>query len=366
MLPGNTYTIEMVRALKTYGNITLMCSEKSHIKEENVKVVSVFYTGGKRKVAAVYAYLKGLVVFIKELLFGSYDILHIETFKSYKSEIPLILIFKKKSTELVCTVHNVLPRESKNDVFNDSGRKLSRFYHNCNKLIVHNEISKRALMDFFGVNEGKIRVVPHGTYHADAENVCYPHNEVAFLTFGAIREYKGIDLLLDAIRIIPENKRIKMHFYIAGGQNRELDPTDYVKLVEEYKLERFVTLEIRRVKDEEVSILFGKADACIFPYRQIWGSGALLMAYTYNKPVIASDVDAFIEETNNGGTGLLFKKNSAESLSEAIIKFANLSGDEIKQYKMNIRELVESKYNWEISAKKTYNVYKECKIKNEH
>ena len=108
----------------------------------------------------------------------------------------------------------------------------------------------------------------------------------------------------------------------------------------------------------EIEKLYEKTDYCVFPYREIYGSGSLLMAYSYGKPVIASDVSAFREETDEGRCGILFRNKDIGDLAKALEKAAALTEEESETFSNNIRKLTENKYNWEMTANKTVLIYK--------
>ena len=359
MLPGNTYTMELVDKLKKFADITLLCNRDYRIKVQGVTIKPELYNGGSAKVLSVIHYLYALCATIKELLFGNYDVVHIQTFKAYKYEIPLYSVCKAKGYTLVCTVHNVLPRETKNDLWSDNGKKVSEFYAKCDKLIVHNENCKRMLIENLGTEKSKIHVIPHGAYGLFFNEISENLNkkEKTFLSFGTIREYKGIDVLIRAIALIPEKIRENMTFIIAGKQNFKLDNTDYDGMIKQLNISSQVRFFNRRIEDSELHELFIKADACIFPYRAISGSGALLMAYSFGTPVIASNIPTFVEETEGGKTGLLFQALDPQALADAIEHFYHMEPNQIKQYKENIQLLVSNKYNWEKSAKLTAELY---------
>lgn len=73
---------------------------------------------------------------------GSYDVVHVQSFKDAKYEIPLYCKNKKYIPRLVHTVHNLLPHEA-----SAGDRELySRFYNCCDLLVVHNEYCRQLLM----------------------------------------------------------------------------------------------------------------------------------------------------------------------------------------------------------------------------
>lgn len=152
--------------------------------------------------------------------------------------------------------------------------------------------------------------------------------------------------------------RRRVHITIAGKQYPKLDGSDYQTMIKERKLEESVSFIKRHISDEELPAMFEKADFLLFPYRHIYGSGALLMAYTYKKPVIVSNIPAFVEETDDGRTGLIFESENPQALAEAICQAVALGENERKQYQAAICELAAEKYNWEKSALDTVTVYK--------
>ena len=380
-LPESTYTLELVKELCRYVDLTVFCKKSVTVLQQDMQMKEKegkterhkiewkkkFYSGGKGKVQAILEYGKGLYDLEREIRKGKYDVVHVHTFKDARYEIPLYCRTKKYCRHLIHTVHNLLPHEAE-----ESDRKLySEFYDTCDLLIVHNEYCKKLLMEDFKIEEKKIRVIPHGSYTVPKKEEMEKEAEKAvksgqkkpdrktFLQFGIIRKYKGVDILLEAVSMIPESERQSMHFMIAGVQFPKLDSTDYRAMIKKYHLEDCVELRTSHVPDEEVSSLFAQADFCLFPYRDIYGSGALLMAYSYEKPVLASAIPAFIEETDGGKTGILFESENPEALKDAILKMQKWSAEEYQLCQSRISQLVHEKYNWASSAEKLWEAYQE-------
>ena len=95
----------------------------------------------------------------KEIKKGSYDVVHVQSFKDAKYEIPCTVKIKIHS-RLVHTVHNLLPHEA-----SAGDRELySRFYNCCDLLVVHNEYCRQLLMKEYQIPEEKICITPHGSY----------------------------------------------------------------------------------------------------------------------------------------------------------------------------------------------------------
>ena len=357
-LPNSVYVVELCRELRKYAKITIFCKKNAGTDLDGVIWKDKLYAGGKGKMAAVWEYGKGLFRLQKEIKKGSYDVVHVQSFKDAKYEIPLYCKNKKYIPRLVHTVHNLLPHEA-----SAGDRELySRFYNCCDLLVVHNEYCRQLLMKEYQIPEEKICITPHGSYTQirKEENTDFglTDRKIRFLQFGILRPYKGVDILLKALAQIPAEKREKIQVTIAGAQHPKLDPTDYGAMIRDLGLEDTVDLIKKHIPDEELDALYRQADICLFPYRDIYGSGALLMAYSYGKPVITSDIPAFREETQNGKTGILTDGEDPEKLKEAILKAADWSRKEYLDDQKEIEKLTEEKYSWKISAKILWEAYR--------
>lgn len=356
---SNNYTIDLCRELNKYADVTLLTVNNSTIKDEKFLYKKILFgTSNHNSIIKIILYAISIIKMLINILIGSYDIVHVQTFRIPSIEVKLYKFVRPFINKLVFTLHNVKSHENSKE----SKDFLSKMCIVSDKVIVHNEESKKILLkEYKDINDNKIVVIPHGIYNMKHINYKKDNEKINFITFGLIRYYKGIDILIEAINILPQEIKKKVHFTIAGKQDVTLDSTDYSGMIQKYNLNETITFIPKRISDEEVQYYFNTSDFCILPYRNIYGSGALLMSYTFNTPVIVSDVPVFIEETNNGLTGLIFKNGNIEDLSEKIINAIDLNKDEIRIKKNEIKLLVDKKYNWKESALKTI----ECYIQND-
>ena len=77
-----------------------------------------------------------------------------------------------------------------------------------------------------------------------------------------------------------------------------------------------------------------------------------MIAYYYNLPVIASDIDGFKERVEDGVNGMLFKSKSADDLKEKIIKAAKMTDDEKSKMKGNLKAFAEENFGLEKVSQK--------------
>jgi glycosyltransferase involved in cell wall biosynthesis len=138
------------------------------------------------------------------------------------------------------------------------------------------------------------------------------------LFFGVIREYKGLDLLLAALKQVVKHKP-NVKLTIAGECFDETNNRILENQVAEIGLEEFVDLDLRYIPNEEVSTHFRRADLVMLPYRSATSSGPLTLAYHFKKPVVATNVGGLSDYVNEGKSGYLCEVN-ADSIARTIVK----------------------------------------------
>jgi glycosyltransferase involved in cell wall biosynthesis len=289
-------------------------------------------------------------------------VVHLQFFRRERIETIFFLLLRLLGTRLVFTAHNVLPHEH-----GALDRLLrSSLYLAAGMIIVHSEYMKNKLMQDFGVDREKIRVIPHGNFdhyisreplskaEARASLGLSELDNVA-LFFGFIREYKGLDLLLDAF----ENwagHGIRPKLVIAGASRTTELENHYRRRINEISADDSIVFHAGFIPSEKVAAYFVACDAVILPYKEIDHSGLVHLAYSFGRPLIATNVGDFSEVIEDGRSGYLLPENSAQCLSETIMgAFAN--GSRLQNMGKYARKLSESKYSWLEIARKTKDLY---------
>ena len=181
----------------------------------------------------------------------------------------------------------------------------------------------------------------------------YQHKEIVFLSFGIIRDYKRIDVIIEAAQAAYEKVKKKFKVIIAGSCDNW---DEYQRLI---KYPELFDLRITRVDDDRIPNLFAEADYFLAPYQDIAQSGSAIIALNYDMPIIASRLDAFEAYIEDGVTGYLIKPASTDELSDTIIKILenhNYSYDamkkeiSIRKNRMFSAEAVCDKYRKNIEA----------------
>ncbi len=132
------------------------------------------------------------------------------------------------------------------------------------------------------------------------------------LFFGLIRDYKGLDLLLDAWTRF----RRPGHRLIVAGEfyaSRE----KYIHQIETSGLRDEVILHDFFVPDADVKYYFSAADVVVQPYKTATQSGVTQIAYNFGVPMIVTDVGGLPEIVPDGRVGYVCRPDAA-SIARAL------------------------------------------------
>ncbi len=137
------------------------------------------------------------------------------------------------------------------------------------------------------------------------------------LFFGFVRQYKGLEYL---IRAMPEVLRnIQAKLLIVGEFWEDKQP--YLKMIEELGLRGNIEVVDRYVPNEEVGLYFSAADVVVLPYVDATQSAIVSLAYTFDKPVITTNVGGLPEVVCDGETGFIVPPRDSAALAAAMVKY---------------------------------------------
>ena len=90
------------------------------------------------------------------------------------------------------------------------------------------------------------------------------------------------------------------------------------RLIDDLGIGEQVIRNIQYIADEDVEQYFVAADVLVLPYKFIYQSGVLFLAYSFGLPVIAFDVGTLREDIVPGKTGFLCCPEDSDALAAAI------------------------------------------------
>lgn len=250
--------------------------------------------------------------------------------------------FLNKKTKVVSLVHNAIPHER-----TLIDKPLARYFFNgCDAFIVMSEPVEKDLLSLR--KNAKVLLQPHPIYDHYAERIerssaCdklrIKKDKKNLLFFGLIRDYKGLDALIESMNLLDDSYQL----IIAGESYGSFER--YNKLIDQSIRKDNIAVFEQYIPDEMVSVLFSAADVLVLPYRSATQSGVIGIAYQLELPMIATNVGALGSTVQEAETGLVIPSATAEYLSEGIKAFF-ANDEQIGIYKNNtVKE--KSRLSWD-------------------
>lgn len=258
---------------------------------------------------------------------------------------------KSKNIKVIGIADNVIPHEKR--VGDTAFTKY--FINSCDAFLVMSEKVKEDILLF---NKAKpVVCTPHPIYNIFGNSVskqeaCRQLNLNAscnyILFFGFIRKYKGLDILLEALPLL-KSKNIKL---IVAGEFYE-SKKEYQDIIEKYKLHDSVIIADSYIPKEVVKYYFSAADVVVQPYRNATQSGVTQIAYSFNKPMIVTNVGGLPEMVTHGVSGYVAEAN-AEAITQCIDEF--YIAEKKSEFEKGV-ELEKKRFGWETFIEKINQLY---------
>lgn len=227
----------------------------------------------------------------------------------------------RRTCPVVMTVHDTTPLNGK------AGHALQRhgfdaLFGVADHLIVHTATARDTLIAR-GVSPDRISVIAHGPLAlrcAPRQVARVPGGRWQLVLFGRLQSYKGVDLLVEALGLIPPPVRDRIEVVIAGEPM--IDWPALVARADALGLaQSALRLIPRRLDEQAMADLLAGADGFVFPYRAIEASGVLYLVAGLGRWIIASDLGAFGAVLGRDGSrGQLVPPGDAAALAEAMVQ----------------------------------------------
>ena len=253
----------------------------------------------------------------------------------------------REKTRIIALVHNAIPHEPK---FYD--KPLSKlFFNQVNGFMVLSESVKKDLLSLYPHAKYCLRAHPLYNHFgkpveqmAARSQTSLSPDRKTLLFFGLIREYKGLDLLIQAMSFLDDSYQL----LIAGESYGDFGK--YGQVIEASPAKNRIQTLNRYISDEEVPVLFSAADVLVLPYKSATQSGVIPVAYHFEVPIVATDVGSLKDTVETAGTGIVCRPQ-AENIAEGIQKIFSEGTD---KFIANIRTEKE-KLSWEVFAQALIN-----------
>ncbi|MDH4358880.1 MAG: FkbM family methyltransferase [Candidatus Berkelbacteria bacterium] len=232
----------------------------------------------------------------------------------------IAILTKLTRRKLLVTVHNVLPHEKdffRFRIFHPLCRPLLNL---SDGLVCHSEANKKELLRLYRFKPSKISVIPLGTldyykkWHGTGA-IKKERGKKYILYFGYIRDYKGLDVLIEAMGEICK-LRSDLVLIIAGQPWVRWKP--FQNIIDEYKMNANIKLLTKYIPTDKVATVFSSADLVVMPHKLFDGqSGAATLAVTFEKPLVVTDAGGLPDLVVDKRA--VAKAGSVESLKKSIL-----------------------------------------------
>jgi len=348
-------------------DVTLFTSDETEVSKDSVfsvnKVYKKIYGKDASWIRAI-RYVKGTIQALFISLLQKRTICHFHWFHVGSVELFNIILAKLLRRKVIVTAHDV-------EAF-AKGLSVPLFvsfaYKLCDIVIAHNQVSRQELIEMVDLCSEKIHVIPHGNYlhvlsklppkHIARKDLKLPENTNVPLFFGQIKDVKGLDVLLDAMsKIVDEYPDTTL---LIAGKVWKTDFSQYACLIDKYGISGNCRADIRYIPDSDVANYYAAADLVVLPYHRIYQSGVLLMAMSYGRAVVVSDLPGMVEVVTDKKTGLVFKAGNAKHLANTILSVFR-EPKVLGSLEKNALHLMREHYGWKDIGKSVSILYKSIK-----
>ena len=243
------------------------------------------------------------------------------------------------------------------DIYQDFSVIFFHARENCEKFL--------ALFPF--VENRRTHIIPHGNskwlinhfpqnhdWNGIQQRYGLQPGQPVVLFFGLLAPSKGIRDLIEAFALVRQSCDAKL--LIAGYPTKHMNMAELTAQIAELGLTEHVILDPRYIPLDEIGALMGLATVAVYPYRSSTQSGALQVAYTFGRPVVATRVGGLPEAVEHGRSGFLVPAQSPAELGEGIMKLVT-NPELAKLMGEYARHLSETRFSWKTVARQILKVY---------
>ena len=252
------------------------------------------------------------------------------------------IVKSNRHSRLLSVVHNMVPHEKR-----PGDRLLSKYF--IAPIDGFLTMARKVFTDLREFDNKKPVVFhPHPIYEhygtkkskTEARSRLGLDSEKKYLLFfGFIRDYKGLDLLLKAIKAV-SREFPEVQLVVAGEFYAKADY--YLDLIKTLEIEDAVILKTEFIPREAVADYFCAADLVVQPYKSATQSGVTQIAYHFEKPMVVTNVGGLGELVPDGKTGLV-TDTEPQAIANAVIRYFNEALE--ASFTENMKE-EKKRYSW--------------------
>lgn len=189
----------------------------------------------------------------------------------------------------------------------------------------------------------------------DAPAIRREHERIVFVALGNVQEYKGQDILIEALKCLDEKAREQIQVRIVGFK-----PSAYANAVKEAAESLGDIIEfVPPVGREEVHWLLEESDVLVCPSRQDCMPTVAAEAMMHGVACLVSDVTGTAACISQGENGLVFKSGDAEALAGKI-RWCMENREKLPEMGKEARKVYEEIFSMEVFEKNVMQAVREA------
>ena len=265
---------------------------------------------------------------------------------------------RNKHTVIICLADNIIPHEHRpgdHSLTNYFMQRIDGLIAMSQSVLKDGNSFRKDLPQGFCAHPIFDNYGEKLSFEAAKEKLKLDTNTRYLLFFGFIRDYKGLDLLINAFAD-ERLRKFPVKLLVAGEYYSSPEP--YLKLIKDYNLENFVEMRTDFIPDDQVNLYFSAADMVVQPYKSATQSGVTQIGYHFNKSMLVTNVGGLAEIIPDGKIGYVVEPEIRE-IADALVDF--YENDRIGEFEANIVE-EKKKFSWANMANTFLSVYNKIKI----
>lgn len=243
-------------------------------------------------------------------------------------------VVRGAGVKVAFTLHNIVPHDS---TFVDEEIEIQQTLVDRSDVVhVMSEATLAIMRPMLTLDPRRVLVSEHPSYfgaypdYATREearlSLGLDPDDIVYVLLGALKAYKGLDRLLEAVEIASARSGRRRRLLVAGRPDRSPESRRFVNRA---LGDPNTLIYPHRVATEHVQYFLRAADIGLAPYTRVLNSGAAMLYRTFSLPVLAADtaglwegLDEDIAEVDPGG--------SASDLADAMIRSDRLVGEKTR------------------------------------
>ncbi len=300
------------------GGITSVISQlKNHDwNKENVKMKFIPSYIETNKIVMILFFGIAVIRIIFSILLFRPDIAYIHM--SYKGSFMrknfIHRICKLFRVKTIIHLHGSEFEKWYNSSDENKKQKIKKLIKECDRLLVLGEEWERRILTIEPATKTEII---KNTVKIPAETVKWNEEKFKVLFLGVLIKRKGVEDLLEAIKVLKDTDSIGKLFFVVAGTGEEEETLK--KKADELGIAAYVDF-VGWTSGEKKVKLFKECQAMVLPSYNEGLPVAVLEAISYGMPVVATDVGDMKAAVKNGYNGFLITPGDCESLADSLFK----------------------------------------------